>query len=96
MAKPAKRSTGPMTGRLVISFDAESVQALTTAAELRRISVSDYVRSAAVAQARREIASAREQSPEEQLSFWQALQSPVELTPPQKRLGALMPGKQRR
>jgi NADPH:quinone reductase-like Zn-dependent oxidoreductase len=49
-----------------------------------------------VAQARREVASAREQtvrlSPDEQLAFWQALQVPAKLTPAQKRLGAIMRG----
>jgi hypothetical protein len=49
-----------------------------------------------VAQARREVASARDQtillSPEEQLAFWHALQASPQLTPAQKRLGALMRG----
>jgi hypothetical protein len=49
-----------------------------------------------VAQARREVASARDQTilltPDEQLAFWQALQAPPRLTPAQKRLAALMRG----
>ena len=81
---------------LMVRLDAESKQALTAAAELRRISVSDYVRTVTVAQARREVASARDQtiqlSPDEQLSFWQALNAPSKLTPAQKRLGAIMRG----
>ncbi|MBS0267249.1 MAG: DUF1778 domain-containing protein [Planctomycetes bacterium] len=80
----------------MVRLDAESKQALTAAAELRRISVSDYVRTVTVAQARREVASAREQTiqlcPDEQLAFWQALNTPAKLTPAQKRLGALMRG----
>jgi uncharacterized protein (DUF1778 family) len=81
---------------LMVRLDAESKQALTEAAELRRISVSDYVRTVTVAQARREVASARDQtillSPDEQLAFWQALNAPSKLTAAQKRLGAIMRG----
>lgn len=79
---------------LMVRLDAESKQALTAAAGLRRISVSDYVRTVTVPQARREVAGARDQtillSPEEQLAFWQALQASPKLTPAQKRLGALL------
>ena len=82
----------------MVRLDAESKQALVTAAELRRISVSDYVRTVTVAQAKREVASSRDQtillSPDEQLAFWNALQAPAKLTPAQKRLGRLMRGKQ--
>lgn len=92
-----KRSTKDATvSPLNIQLDVESNRALTAAARLRRISVSDYVRSVAVAQARREVASAREQtillSPDEQLAFWQALNNPSKITPAQKRLGAVMRG----
>lgn len=94
----AKRSTTAATNAspLMVRLDAESKQALAAAAELRRISVSDYVRTVTVAQARREVASARDQtillSPEEQVAFWQALNAPTKLTPAQKRLGAIMRG----
>lgn len=68
----------------------------SAAAELRRISVSDYVRTVTVTQARRKVASARDQTilltPDEQLAFWQALQAAPELTPAQKRLAKLMRG----
>ncbi|HEX5446868.1 MAG TPA: DUF1778 domain-containing protein [Pirellulales bacterium] len=81
----------------MVRLDEESKRALSQAAKLRQISVSDYVRTVTVAQARREVASARDQtialSPEEQLAFWQALQAPVKLTPAQRRLGRLMRGK---
>ncbi|MFO0882825.1 MAG: DUF1778 domain-containing protein [Pirellulales bacterium] len=92
-----KRTTTEATVRpLMIRLDAESKQSLLAAAKLRRISVSDYVRTVTVAQARREVASARDQtillSPEEQLAFWQALNTPSKLTPAQKRLGAMMRG----
>src|SRR5436305_8464409 len=81
---------------LMVRLDAESKQALTSAAELRRISVSDYVRTVTVAQARREVRAAREQTltltPEEQLAFWLALNEAPRLTKRQRRLGALMRG----
>lgn len=81
---------------LMVRLDAESKRALAEAAELRGISVSDYVRTVTVAQARREVASAREQtiqlSADEQLAFWQALNAPAKLTPAQKRLGTIMRG----
>jgi uncharacterized protein (DUF1778 family) len=75
-------------------LDAESKQVLREAAKLRRVSISEYVRTVTMAQARREIASAKDQSirlsPDEQLAFWEALQAPASLTPAQKRLGTLM------
>ena len=95
----SKRPPEPFTAKaspLMVRLDAGSKQALTAAAELRRISVSDYVRTVTVAQARREVASARDQTilltPDEQLAFWQALQAAPKLTPAQKRLAALMRG----
>ena len=84
------------TSPLMVRLDAESKQVLAAAAELRQISVSDYVRTVTITQARREVASASNQSiqlsAEEQLMFWQALQAPARLTPAQKRLGAIMRG----
>ncbi len=81
---------------LVVRLDEESKQALSRAAELRRISVSDYVRLITVAQAHREVAAAAEQaialSADEQLAFWTALNEPARLTTAQKRLGRLMRG----
>jgi uncharacterized protein (DUF1778 family) len=96
MAKPTIE-TSAKTSPLMVRLDPESKQALAEAAQLRRISVSDYVRTVTVAQARREVACARDQTilltPEEQLAFWQALQEPAKLTPAQKKLGAMMRGK---
>lgn len=95
----SKRPSEPTTAKaspLMVRLDAESKQALTDAAELRRISVSDYVRTVTIPQARREVASARDQTilltPDEQLAFWQALQAAPKLTPAQKRLATLMRG----
>ncbi|MFM8221834.1 MAG: DUF1778 domain-containing protein [Planctomycetaceae bacterium] len=96
MGRRQKPTVGEKTSSLMVRLDADSKQALADAAQLRRLSVSDYVRTVTVAQARREVASAREQtvhlSPDEQLAFWQALQAPPKLTPAQKRLGAIMRG----
>lgn len=82
---------------LMVRLDADSKKILAQAAELRQISVSDYVRTVTVAQARREVTSAQSQTiamtAEEQLAFWQALQEPVRLTMAQKRLGLLMRGR---
>lgn len=96
MTKRPPETPAAKASPLMVRLDAESKQALNAAAELRRISVSDYVRTVTIAQARREVASARDQTilltPDEQLAFWQALQAPPKLTPAQKRLAALMRG----
>ena len=92
--KQAKKTA--KASSLMVRMDDESKAYLRRAAELRRISVSDYVRTITVAQARREVRSADDQtislSPQEQLAFWQALNETLKLTPAQRRLGALMRG----
>jgi uncharacterized protein (DUF1778 family) len=81
---------------LMVRLDEESKTYLTQAAALRGISLSDYVRTVTVAQARREVIAARAQSlsltPDEQLAFWNALATPPKLTAAQKRLGSVMRG----
>ena len=81
---------------VMVRLDKESKAALVQAAELRRVSVSDYVRTVTVTQARREVEAARERtlamSPEEQRAFWQALDRPAPLTRAQKALGRVMRG----
>ena len=88
-----KKGTSPS---LMVRLDEESKDTLARAAELRRISVSDYVRTITVAQARREVRAAREQTlaltPEEQHLFWKALAEPVTLTAAQRQLGSVMRG----
>ena len=90
----SKKTRG--TRPLMVRLDEESRACLSQAAELRHISVSDYVRTVTLAQARREVLAAREQvlvlTPEEQLAFWKALQETPALTAPQRRLGAIMRG----
>jgi uncharacterized protein (DUF1778 family) len=92
-SSPQSKSTS-----LMVRMDEESKKLLTEAAELRRISISDYVRTVTVSQARREVASAHEQTirltPDEQMTFWQALQAPPKLTSAQKRLGKIMRGEE--
>jgi uncharacterized protein (DUF1778 family) len=94
VTKPTRSSP---TSPLMVRLDAASKSALAKAAKLRKISVSDYVRTVTVAQARREVEAARGQtiamSPEEQLAFWTALNETVVLTPAQRKLGELMRGK---
>ena len=81
---------------LMVRLDSRSKAALAKAAELRRISVSDYVRQTTVPQALREVDAAAERvivlTPAEQLAFWNALNEPPTLTPAQKALGAVMRG----
>jgi len=99
MSRPGSSKTVKSAGGaspLMVRLDPESRAYLSQAADLRRISVSDYVRTVTVAQARREVAAAREQvialTPEEQLAFWNALNQTPRLTDAQRRLGALMRG----
>jgi uncharacterized protein (DUF1778 family) len=80
---------------LVIRLDEESEAFLTRAAELRGLSISDYVREVSVAQARREVQAAEQQeiitlSAEAQFAFWTALNETPRLTAAQKRLGTMM------
>jgi uncharacterized protein (DUF1778 family) len=95
--------TGPpertkLLSPLKIDCDEESKALLARAAELRHITVSEYVRVVTVAQARREVLAADKQTlaltPEEQLAFWKALQGRVKLTKKQRSLGAIMRGEQ--
>ncbi len=96
----SKESREPNSPRastsLMVRLDPEGKDYLARAAQLRQISVSDYVRTVTVGQARREVEAAREQilrlTPEEQLAFWQALNEPARLTEAQRRLAALMRG----
>jgi uncharacterized protein (DUF1778 family) len=88
------RRTTTSTSTLKVRLDLVSKACLRQAAELRRISMSDYVRMVMVPQARREVEAAKRQtislSPDEQLAFWRALQAPTRLTAAQSRLGTLM------
>lgn len=84
------------TSSLRVRIDAQAKALLQTAADLRQVSVSDYVRSVIVPQAAREIAAAKSQpiamTPDEQLQFSQALSQTPKLTKAQKELGKIMRG----
>jgi uncharacterized protein (DUF1778 family) len=90
-----KKKSGT-TSPLMVRLDEESKGLLLQAAQLRQISVSDYVRMVTVAQARKEVLASRAQTisltPEEQLAFWNALNAAPELTDAQRRLGSVMRG----
>jgi uncharacterized protein (DUF1778 family) len=96
MAKPRPKGTTRTPASLMVRLDEESKDVLTRAAELRGISVSDYVRQITVSQARKEVVAAASQTivmtPDEQLAFWTALNTPKKLTASQKKLGKLMRG----
>ncbi|MCG2685330.1 MAG: DUF1778 domain-containing protein [Planctomycetales bacterium] len=95
---PVESGGGKSVSPLMVRLDAESKKSLAEAADLRRISVSDYVRAVTVPQARREVRAAREQvislTPDEQAAFFDALRATPKLTPAQRRLGAVMRGKE--
>ncbi len=91
-----KVKTTKTASPLMVRLDEESKKCLAQAAELRRISVSDYVRTITVPQARREVVSSRKQvitlTPEEQLAFWNALNEKPKLTQRQRKLGRVIRG----
>jgi uncharacterized protein (DUF1778 family) len=84
------------SGSLMVRLDDASKRYLTRAAELRGISISDYVRQVTVSQAKKEVIAAIDQTiamtADEQLAFWKALNVPAALTPRQKKLGKVMRG----
>jgi len=96
--KSSESGRGARASTLMVRLDDESKSYLARAAELRQISVSDYVRAVTVAQARREVQQAAEQTismtAEEQLTFWNALNASPELTPAQRELAAVVRGEQ--
>jgi uncharacterized protein (DUF1778 family) len=94
--QPRSAADATAVRSLMVRLDEQSKAYLTQAAGLRGISLSDYVRTVTVAQARREVLAARDQAlaltPEEQLAFWDALAAPPELTEAQRKLGSVMRG----
>lgn len=98
MPPQRKPRTSSGSSSLMVRLDGASKLVLKEAAGLRGISVSDYVRTVTVAQARREVDSARDQiitlTPAEQLAFWKALQEPRPRSRAQRQLGRLMRGRE--
>ena len=84
------------SSQLMVRLDEESKAYVTKAAELRKVSISDYVRMVTVTQARREVSQAEQSTivltPEEQLSFWNALNAAPKLTKAQRELGRAIRG----
>ncbi len=84
------------SSQLMVRLDEDSKAYVTKAAELRKVSISDYVRMVTVAQARREVSHARRSmfslTPEEQLAFWNALNATPKLTKAQRDLAKAMRG----
>ena len=96
-SQTVRKTPAKTASPLMVRLDDDSKRCLAEAAGLRRVSVSDYVRTVTVPQARREVRAAGEQTiamtPEEQLSFWNALNETPKLTAAQRRLGAIMRGR---
>ena len=97
MPKPRMLRASPGKAKsksLMVRLDEASKTALKKAAELRRITISEYVRTVTVAQARLELKAARahviRMTPAEEMDFWKALNDPVKLTAAQRKLGKLM------
>lgn len=86
----------PKSSQLMVRLDEDSKSYLIRAAELRRVSVSDYVRMVTVAQAQREVTQAEQTTisltSEEQLKFWNALNGTPKLTKAHRELGRTMRG----
>ena len=80
----------------MVRLDEDSKSLVTKAAELRKVSISDYVRMVTVPQARREVQQAEQTAitltAEEQLTFWNALSATPKLTRAQRELGRTMRG----
>lgn len=80
----------------MVRLDLASKDRIARAAALRRLSLADYVRTVALAQARHDIDAAEQRvialTDAEQLAFWQALNAPPQLTDAQRALAALMRG----
>lgn len=84
------------SSQLMVRLDEDSKSFVTKAAELRKVSISDYVRMVTVPQARREVQQAEQTTitltAEEQLTFWNALNATPKLTETQRELGGTMRG----
>jgi uncharacterized protein (DUF1778 family) len=93
---PKKPAKARAFSSLMVRLDEESKAYLSQAAKLRGMSVSEYVRTVTVPQARTEVQAARDHvirlTPEGQLAFWQALCATPKLTDAQRHLGAVMRG----
>lgn len=96
MSAATPKSAKAKSVNLMVRLDATGKKTIERAAAQRRLTTSDYVRTVLVPQAERELRAAESNtialSPAEQIAFWQALNTPLRLTPEQKELGRLMRG----
>ena len=87
-------TTGAKDANLLVRFDRGAKSLVQQAANLRGLTVSDYVRSRIVPMARQEVDEASTgvlRLPKEaQTAFWQALQRPPAPTKAQRALGKLV------
>lgn len=93
----SSRKPRSATSPLIVPLDIESKTCLAEAAAIRKVSVSDYVRTVALEQARGDVEAARSRTmvmtATEQSAFWNALRQPTKLTALQKKLGRTMQGR---
>lgn len=77
-------------------LDPESKRLVKTAAKLRNVGLSDYVRLVLVATAKKEVEQAKHQvlqmTADEQERFWLALEAPAIPSKAQRKLGKVMRG----
>ncbi len=88
------RSEPLKSANVLVRFDAKRKAKVRRAAELRGLSVSDYVRSRIVDIAERDLEEARtgvlRLRREDQVALWRALQNPPPPSRAQRALGALV------
>jgi uncharacterized protein (DUF1778 family) len=96
IARPPDRArgAGSKDANLLVRFNRSAKSLVKQAADLRGLSISDYVRSRIVPLAKQDVDEAATgilRLPKEaQIAFWQALQHPPALTPAQRALGKLV------
>jgi len=87
-----------LSASLQTRMSASDKLAIETAARLRRLSQSEYVRQVLVRAALKEIEGEKhrviEMTPEEQLEFWEALEYRGKATPARKKLAKLIRGEE--
>jgi len=95
-ATPTKKSKKPKHTTLMVRLDQESKGYLQQAANLKKLSVSDYVRQFVVKQAKQDVAVQHDRvirlNPEDQLRFWKALNAPPKLNKGLRKLSKIMKG----
>ena len=95
-SKSDKPSHPALNDSVVLQLDEKSMFVLVEAANIRRVSVAEYVRTIAVAHAKAELADSNQHeiamTAGEQLKFWRILQRAPKVSESQHELGKLMRG----